>query len=63
MKPNKKEFDAVAIMRRIRDELSRRFQGMSFCEQKAYIEKRMKSARSTNRKKPHAARKAERGVR
>ena len=60
MKPNKKDFDAVATMRRIRDELSRRFQGMSFCEQKNYIEKRIKAIKNANKVRVRAARKAER---
>lgn len=33
-----KRFDAVQFMRRVRDKMSSEMQGMSFEEQKAYIE-------------------------
>lgn len=33
-----KKFDAVQFMRRVRDKMSSEMQGMSFEEQKAYIE-------------------------
>jgi len=39
---NKKEFDAVKMMREIRDKLSKRFMDMSYEEQKRYIEERVK---------------------
>ncbi len=41
MMKNSKEFDAVKMMRNIRDEISREIQGMNFEEQKRYIRKRV----------------------
>lgn len=41
MMKNSKEFDAVKMMRNIRDEISREIQGMNFEEQKRYIQKRV----------------------
>lgn len=38
MKKNKKPFDAVRMMRQIRDALSEEFKGMTFDEQKQYID-------------------------
>jgi len=38
-----KTFDAVKTMRRIRDNLSRQFQDMSFAEQKHAMQRRQKS--------------------
>jgi hypothetical protein len=38
-----KTFDAVETMRRIRDNLSRRFQDMTFAEQKQAMQKTRKS--------------------
>ncbi len=38
-----KPYDAVASMRNVRDELSRRFKGMSFAEQKRAMAKLAKS--------------------
>ena len=38
-----KDFDAVKAMREIRDEISREIQGMSFEQQREYMEKRLKS--------------------
>jgi len=40
---NKKKFDAVKMMREIRDKLSEDFGNMSYEEQKKYIEERIKS--------------------
>ena len=37
MEKTKKEFDAVAIMRRIRDEMSAEIEGMDYEEQKHYL--------------------------
>ncbi|HZD60752.1 MAG TPA: hypothetical protein VE439_09920 [Anaerolineae bacterium] len=42
MKKSKKEFDAVNMMREIRDKLSKEFSGMSYDEQKKYIKERTK---------------------
>jgi hypothetical protein len=39
METNEKQFDAVKIMREIRDKLSHDFEGMSFKEEKAYIKR------------------------
>jgi len=36
-----KKFDAVRMMREIRDELSKKFQNMSYEEQKRYIKKNL----------------------
>jgi len=46
MKKNKKEksFDAVKMMREIRDKISAETQNMSFAEFKKYIEKRIKNS-------------------
>jgi|WetSurMetagenome_2_1015567.scaffolds.fasta_scaffold2183738_1 hypothetical protein len=38
----KKKFDAVKLMREIRDDLSKEMKGMSFEEQKRYIEEKVK---------------------
>ena len=40
---SKKEFDAVKMMREIRDKLSEEFKDMSYEEQKEYIRERIKS--------------------
>lgn len=37
-----KTFDAVKTMRKIRDDLSRRFSGMTFAEQKRAMERKRK---------------------
>ena len=39
---SKKKFDAVKMMREIRDKLSREFMNMSYEEQKKYIDKNVK---------------------
>ncbi len=39
---NRKSFDAVAVMRRSRNRLSRRFKGMTFAEQKREMTKMAK---------------------
>ena len=41
----KKKFDAVKMMREIRDRLSKEMMGMSFQEQKEYIRKQLSSDR------------------
>ena len=41
-----KEFDAVTMMRSIRDELSEKFMHMSFKEQKEYIRKNLEKTES-----------------
>jgi hypothetical protein len=42
MKKSKKPFDAVKMMREIRDKLSLRFQEMSFEEQQQYMRERLR---------------------
>ena len=46
MKPNKKEktFDAVKMMREIRDKISIETKGMSLTELKSYIQSRIKES-------------------
>ncbi len=39
MTRNEKSFDAVCMMRQIRDALSKQFKGLTFEEQKQYIDK------------------------
>ena len=39
MTTKRKPFDAVAVMRKTRDKLSRRFKNMTFAEQKQEMEK------------------------
>ncbi len=39
----KTDFDAVRMMREIRDEISREIRGMSFEEEKRYIQEQLKS--------------------
>ena len=41
-----KEFDAVKTMREIREALSRETQGMSFEQEREYIQKNLESPRS-----------------
>ena len=40
---NEKEFDAVKMMREIRDRLSKEFEKMSYEEQKRYIREKIKN--------------------
>jgi len=39
---SEKEFDAVKMMRKIRDKLSKEFKSMNYPEQKRYIKERIK---------------------
>ncbi len=39
---NKKKFDAVKMMREIRDKLSNEFMSMDYMEQKRYIQERVR---------------------
>ena len=52
MAQENKTFDAVRTMRKIRDNLSRRFQGMTFAEQKRAMQaaQKRKPARSVRQK-------------
>ena len=43
MKKSEKSFDAVRMMREVRDKLSDRFKDMSFEEQKRYMRKHISS--------------------
>jgi pyruvate kinase len=43
MKKGKKPFDAVKMMREIRDKLSLQFQEMSFEEQRQYMRERLRA--------------------
>jgi hypothetical protein len=49
MKKSEKPFDAVEMMREIRDKLSMRFQEMSFEEQKQYMRERLHVKPKTRR--------------
>ncbi len=46
MKKSKQKFDAVAMMRQIRDRMSREIEGMSYEEQKRYLRDRLQIKRS-----------------
>ncbi len=46
---SEKQFDAVKTMREIRVEISREIQGMSFEQEREYIEKHLKSRRAEER--------------
>lgn len=41
MEKTKKKFDAVAMMRRLRDEMSAEIEGMDYEEQKRYLSDRL----------------------
>ena len=43
MKKTEKEFDSVHLMRALRDSLSSQMQGMSFNQQRKYIQERLRS--------------------
>jgi hypothetical protein len=47
MKKSEKSFDAVQLMRQIRDKLSEQFKDMSFEEQKRYLRKRLAAVKPT----------------
>lgn len=46
----KKTFDAVQMMREIRDKLSVQFRGMTFTEQKAHMRERLATRKDGERK-------------
>jgi hypothetical protein len=50
MKKTEKPFDAVRNMRRIRDRLSRRFQGMSYEQEKEYLRQKLRGHKAASRK-------------
>lgn len=54
MTPNKKhkDFDAVKMMRDIRDQIDREIANMTFEEQKAYMKKAADSAKKPTKKEP-----------
>ena len=47
MKKSEKSFDAVQLMRQIRDKLSEQFKDMSFEEQKRYLRERLAAVKPT----------------
>ena len=53
MKKAEKRFDSVAMMRTIRDALSKQLQGLSFNEERKMIQDRLRS-RTTPRAKAHS---------
>ena len=52
MKKTKKEFDAVSMMREIRDRLSGQIEGMSFEEEKRFIRKHVPQPKARRSTKP-----------
>ena len=52
MKRAKKEFDAVATMREIRDRLSAQIEGMSFDEEKRFIRKHVPRPKARHFEEP-----------
>ncbi len=52
MKRVKKEFDAVATMREIRDRLSAQIEGMSFQEETRFIRKHVPQPKTRRSKQP-----------
>ena len=52
MEKNEKSFDAVCMMRQIRDALGEQFKGMTFEEQKQYIDKHLYSNATQTRPNP-----------
>jgi hypothetical protein len=52
MRKAKREFDAVATMRAIRDRLSGQIAGMSFEEEKRFIRKHVPQPKTRGSKKP-----------
>jgi len=55
MKKSKKQFDAVQMMREIRDRLSEQFRKMSFEEQRQYIRKHTTAKLTKSRKEQSGA--------
>jgi hypothetical protein len=54
MKKSKKPFDAVHLMRQIRDKFSKQIKDMSFEEQQRYMRERLAAARSTPTQQPES---------
>lgn len=52
MKKAKKEFDAVSMMREIRDRLSGQIEGMSFEEEKRFIREHVPQPKARRSNKP-----------
>ena len=52
MKSTRKEFDAVATMREIRDRLSAQIEGMSFEEEKRFIRKHVPQPKTRRSNEP-----------
>jgi hypothetical protein len=55
MKKSKKSFDAVHMMRQLRDRLSEQCKDMTFEEQQQYIRDRLSSQPPRERPKAHSA--------
>lgn len=51
-----KDLDAVQMMREIRDRLSKKFAKMSFTEQKAYLDEKLRMAKLRRQKRKHRGR-------
>ncbi len=49
MEKKAKTFDAVAMMRQIRDQMSREIEGMSFEEKKRYLKDRLRVKKQVER--------------
>jgi hypothetical protein len=61
MRKAKREFDAVGTMRKIRDRLSNEVEGMTFEEEKLFIQKHVAQPKAHGLYQPaHAARQASR---
>jgi hypothetical protein len=54
MKKSEKPFDAVQMMRQLRDTLSERMKDMSFEEQKRYMKERLAAARPPQAQQPES---------
>jgi hypothetical protein len=50
MKKTEKPFDAVQNMRRIRDRLSRKFQDMTYEQEKEYLRRKLRGHKVVSRK-------------
>lgn len=54
MKKSEKPFDAVHMMRQLRDTLSEQMKGMSFEEQRRYMKERLAVARPPQAQRPES---------
>ena len=62
MKKNEKSFDAVCMMRQIRDALGEQFKGMTFEEQKQYIDKHLHGNATQTRPIPDSQKNEQRSM-